>query len=181
MKKLLAITAILIIAIFSTILYRKYNTKINEKASETLVKDMTLVSNKECEEFYISNEITNALYNYITGHTTGGEDDNPVTNVSWYDAITFCNELSIKNELKPAYILKSDHIYLDKESNGYRLPTAKEWECASNSKKTNILEWTYDYDENNEIYRVIKGSDESNNMLPSSSSDNVSFKIVKSK
>ena len=100
--------------------------------------------------------------------------------MNWYDAITFCNELSLQNELDPAYILKNDHIYFDKKANGYRLPTVKEWECAkSNEEEIDNLEWTYDYDDENEIYKVVKGGIEESNMLPSESSDNVTFRIVK--
>lgn len=179
MKKLLTIAVLLIISIFSVILYRKHTVQENEEASLSLVNNMTLISNEECDDFYISDEITNALYNHITGHNIEGEDDEPVTNVSWYDAITFCNEISTKNNLEPAYILKNDHILLNPKSNGYRLPTSKEWDCANNNQEVNVLEWTYDYDDANQIYKVVKGGSETDNMLPSETSDNVTFKIVK--
>lgn len=179
MKKLIIITVLLIVSIFGVIQYRKYNVQKNEKASANLVKDMTLISNESCDEFYISDEITNSLYNHITGHNIDGEEDEAVTNISWYDAITFCNELSLRNDLEPAYLLKNDHIYVNSKSNGYRLPTAKEWDCANENNETTILEWTYDYDTENEIYKVIKGGDETNNMIPSETADNVTFKVVK--
>lgn len=140
---------------------------------------MTLIKNEECDKFYISNEITNKVYNHVTKLNIDGEDDEAVTNVSWYDAITFCNELSLQNKLKPAYILKNDHMYFDKKADGYRLPTEKEWECANAEKEVTSLEWTYDYDDDNEIYKVVKGGEPESNMLPSESSENVTFKIVK--
>ena len=125
-------------------------------------------------------EITNVIYNHVTNLNLDGEEDEAVINVNWYDAITFCNELSLQNELDPAYILKNDHIYFDKKANGYRLPTVKEWECAKlNEEEIDNLEWTYDYDDENEIYKVVKGGIEESNMLPSESSDNVTFRIVK--
>jgi formylglycine-generating enzyme required for sulfatase activity len=60
----------------------------------------------------------------------------PVENVSWYDAVEFCNRLSKKAGLSPAYrIVKSSEKWDEKgevewlqESEGYRLPTEAEWE-----------------------------------------------------
>lgn len=179
MKKLISIALLLIIIVFGIVEYRKYYLKEASKESINLVKEMTLIKNEECDKFYISDEITNKVYNHVTKLNIDGEDDEAVTNVSWYDAITFCNELSLQNKLKPAYILKNDHIYFDKKANGYRLPTGKEWECANAENEVTALEWTYDYDDDNEIYKVVKGGEPENNMLPSESSENVTFKIVK--
>lgn len=179
MKKLISIALLLIIIVFGIVEYRKYYLKEASKESINLVNEMTLIKNEECDKFYISNEITNKVYNHVTKLNIDGEDDEAVTNVSWYDAITFCNELSLQNKLKPAYILKNDHIYFDKKTDGYRLPTEKEWECANVEKEVTSLEWTYDYDDDNEIYKVVKGREPESNMLPSKSSENVTFKIVK--
>lgn len=179
MKKLISIALLLIIIVFGIVEYRKYDLKEANKESINLVKEMTLIKNEECDKFYISNEITNKVYNHVTKLNIDGEDDEAVTNVSWYDAITFCNELSLQNKLKPAYILKNDHIYFDKKADGYRLPTEKEWKCANAEKEVTALEWTYDYDDDNEIYKVVKGGVPESNMLPSESSENVTFKIVK--
>lgn len=179
MKKLISIALLLIIIVFGIVEYRKYYLKEASKESINLVNEMTLIKNEECDKFYISNEITNKVYNHVTKLNIDGEDDEAVTNVSWYDAITFCNELSLQNKLKPAYILKNDHIYFDKKADVYRLPTEKEWECANAEKEVTSLEWTYDYDDDNEIYKVVKGGEPESNMLPSESSENVTFKIVK--
>ncbi|QDT91638.1 bifunctional serine/threonine-protein kinase/formylglycine-generating enzyme family protein [Gimesia algae] len=53
--------------------------------------------------------------------------DNPVQGVSWNDSILFCNWLSRKEGLKPAYMVSGE---LDPDSNGYRLPFEAEWEYA---------------------------------------------------
>jgi dienelactone hydrolase len=53
----------------------------------------------------------------------------PVQNVSWWDAIRYCNARSIREGLHPAYDLSTGHY--DRHSNGYRLPTEAEWTLAA--------------------------------------------------
>ncbi|SCZ03047.1 formylglycine-generating enzyme family protein [Alkaliphilus peptidifermentans] len=57
---------------------------------------------------------------------------NPVENISWKEAIVFCNLLSQKAGLKEYYAIGSngEDVICDLESDGYRLPTEAEWEYA---------------------------------------------------
>ncbi|UTC64530.1 SUMF1/EgtB/PvdO family nonheme iron enzyme [Treponema sp. OMZ 788] len=62
----------------------------------------------------------------------GEEDKRPVENVTWEDAIKFCNKLSEHQHLQLVYILKDDGWEMDLNANGYRLPTREEWLLAAN-------------------------------------------------
>lgn len=107
--------------------------------------------------------VTTDLYDSVMGEgVIFYYNSYPIVNVSWNDAINFCNSLSETMGLSPCYItdVQTGQVHCNWEKEGFRLPTEAEWQhaCLAGSSeyqygKLEDVAW-YQENSNGSIHKV---------------------------
>ncbi len=121
---------------------------IDGKDDEQPVHKVTVSS------FWIGkHEVTQAEWYEVMGsNPSSWKGDNlPVEQVSWYDAVDYCNQRSKKEGLTPCYSGSGESITCNWNANGYRLPTEAEWEFAA---RGGVMSKGYIYSGSNDLGSV---------------------------
>jgi formylglycine-generating enzyme required for sulfatase activity len=121
------------------------------------------IFNVNIPNFYISKfEITQKEWMMVNGSNPSHSIDSrrPVDNVTFFDAVEFCNAKSELDGFIPCYEFRDSLILCDFRANGYRLPTEAEWEFAA---KAGLNDNSVYFSGSNEADQVAWYSDNSNN------------------
>ena len=98
------------------------------ESDEKPVHSVTVTSFYMCDH-----EVTQKEYRDVMGTNPSyyKGDSRPVDQVTWFNAIEYCNALSRKEGLTPCYTQSGGTWTCNFNADGYRLPTEAEWEYAA--------------------------------------------------
>ncbi|MDD3501687.1 MAG: bifunctional serine/threonine-protein kinase/formylglycine-generating enzyme family protein [Candidatus Cloacimonetes bacterium] len=150
-KKVLIFVSLVLLVIASFFIWNKFASGRNpmiyieggtfNMGSNDRNTDEKPIHSVTLSSFYIGKyEVTQRVWQEVMGDNPSiyKGDNRPVENITWYEAVEFCNKLSKKEGLRIAYTINGYDVSCNWSANGYRLPTEAEWEyAASGGNKSN--------------------------------------------
>ncbi len=140
-------------------------TEITQGVYKSVMSGITITDSSDTEQTLCENPslCVQGSVEYALSIDASEQDSRPVDNVTWYDAVYFCNKLSELEGRAPVYTIenievdtdddsedpylhiKSATVTTNKNKNGYRLPTRSEWEFAFRGGDPTDVAWDYCY------------------------------------
>ncbi|MBR5959343.1 MAG: SUMF1/EgtB/PvdO family nonheme iron enzyme [Salinivirgaceae bacterium] len=122
------------------------NSVVFVKDTQIVIRDLYACDHEVTQKEWF--DVMKVTQEQLFAADSGRGPNCPVYNINWYEAIAYCNKLSLKNNLEPVYSVNGVTNWLgldyadipttdnadwnaavaDYDKNGYRLPTEAEWE-----------------------------------------------------
>ena len=140
------------------------NYKDKETQHKVTLRSFSISKYLVTEEEYVA-VMAIAAWGPANSPSSNKNQNLPVAEVSWWDAIEYCNKRSHLEGLIPAYTIpeaddtESYKVTWNFNANGYRLPTEAEWEYACRAGTTTAYNTGNAIDENTGWYEANSSND----------------------
>ena len=148
----------------NNILELKFKEVVSKNGKRIEFNMICCDGDKSHSEFLLGEtEVTQELYELVMGYNPSyfkahkDSSQRPVELVTWYDAILFCNKLSLLTNKSPYYEIKGieyadktqtnikkANVEINEGANGFRLPLSEEWKYAAKAGTNNLYAGTND-------------------------------------